>query len=135
MKLELKYAYIAGLIDGEGTITLYKSGKESKFRYPIISMSSTSMELLEFVKNTLGGHIISKKSYESYHKESWEWRIKGCSAISSLGKITPYMVEYKKVARAKHIIEKYNEVTMRNGKYTDEQLMLKMNFQSDFFDL
>lgn len=43
---ELEKGYIAGIIDGEGSICLTKSGK---WRHPTIQISSTTYEMLEYV--------------------------------------------------------------------------------------
>ncbi len=62
MKIEER-AYIAGIIDGEGSIMLTRFHK-NQFPAPCISIASTSLELLEFIKNAIGlGHINSKKNY------------------------------------------------------------------------
>lgn len=41
----------------------------------------------------------------------------------------------KKKKRAQLIIEKYKEVTPRNGKYFEELLEKKMAFEKDFADI
>ncbi|WP_315117412.1 hypothetical protein [uncultured Clostridium sp.] len=45
-------AYIAGIIDGEGSIMLLKF-HSSQLPSPCLSISSTSLELLNWIKNTL----------------------------------------------------------------------------------
>lgn len=42
MKVTLDY--VAGIIDGEGTITLSRMRKTDKWRTPVISVSSTTIE-------------------------------------------------------------------------------------------
>lgn len=42
-------------------------------------------------------------------------------AIQLLQDIEPYLVIEKKKARARHIIFKYKEVTIRNGRYNEAQ--------------
>lgn len=54
-------AYIAGIIDGEGSIMLLKF-HNNQFPSPCISISSTTLELLEWLKNkTRVGTIKEKK--------------------------------------------------------------------------
>jgi len=54
-------AYIAGIIDGEGSIMLLKF-HNNQFPAPCISISSTTLELLEWLKNkTRVGTIKEKK--------------------------------------------------------------------------
>lgn len=49
--------------------------------------------------------------------------------------IEPYLVIKKKKARAYHIINKYKEVTLRNGRYNEEQKLAKEQFYIDFMAL
>ena len=54
-------SYLAGIIDGEGSIMLLKFHK-NQFPSPCISIASISLELLEWVKKkTCVGIIKSKK--------------------------------------------------------------------------
>ncbi|WP_435575479.1 hypothetical protein [Clostridium algidicarnis] len=57
------------------------------------------------------------------------------SAINLLVQIEPYLVIKSKKKRAKLIIEKYKDVTPRNGKYSDDMLKLKENFYQEFMGL
>ena len=55
-------AYIAGIIDGEGSIILTKFQKK-QYPSPRVSVSSTDIELLKWIKMTVGkGRIINKKT-------------------------------------------------------------------------
>lgn len=54
-------AYIAGVIDGEGSIMLIKF-HNNQFPSPCVSIASTTIELLEWIKSKAGvGNIIRKK--------------------------------------------------------------------------
>ena len=48
MENQIIYAYTAGIIDGEGTITLTKTHSHNEFRYPVLSMTSTTYSFLEY---------------------------------------------------------------------------------------
>lgn len=128
--------YTAGIIDGEGTITL--STKKSKtgntdFRQPVISVSSTTPEILEFLKSNFGGYISKHKVYQDHHKESFSWKIIYSDAISLCKLIHPYLLEPEKKRRALLIANEYPKVTKRNGKYTNKELQRKLLFQENFF--
>jgi len=129
-------AYIAGIIDGEGSILLTKQSK-NQHHSPVITVASTDIELLEWMKGIIGkGAIIRKKNYNcSKHKNSYTYSIVKDSAIILLEEISPYLVINKKKARAEHILKKYKSVTMRNGKYNEEQLEAKLKFYKDFVAL
>ena len=57
-------AYIAGIIDGEGTISLSRKHKNEN-RQLVVSISNNERCLLEYVLKTAGvGKITSKKVYK-----------------------------------------------------------------------
>ena len=87
MQKEYQFAYIAGLVDGEGTITLTYNNKVDLFRAPILSMSSTSKELLVFLQKEFGGSIVRHKTYKEHHKESWSWRVQRQKALEAIESI------------------------------------------------
>lgn len=131
---DLEKGYIAGLIDGEGTITLLKEKADSKFRYPCIEMSSTTLEMLKKLQEVVqGGNISNQKTYKSNYKQSWHYKIRGDKAIALLEEVKSYLLEPKKRYRAELICSTYKSVTPRNGKYSDEMLQKKLQFEEDFF--
>jgi hypothetical protein len=128
MKEQLAYA--AGLIDGEGTVTMSRRGD---FRFPVVSVSSTTIELLEFMKRNHGGSISKHKTYQDHHKQSWSWKVVNDAALALLKQIRPYMLEPEKTYRADCLTEEYKAVTVRNGKYTPEQRARRLEFEERFF--
>lgn len=130
--LELKLAYIAGLFDGEGTVTLCPE-KPGGFRFPVLSMSSTSKNLLEICKDTFGGHISIHKIYHLHHKQSWSWKISHDSALHTASQLIPYIQEPEKRRRILLLLSTYKLVTKRNGKYTADSKIIKLTFENEFF--
>lgn len=60
---ETEKAYIAGIIDGEGSIMLQRFHAK-EYPSPCVSIASTTLELLKWIKKTVGkGVIVSKKNY------------------------------------------------------------------------
>ncbi|MGY0373025.1 LAGLIDADG family homing endonuclease [Clostridium sp. JNZ J1-5] len=129
-------AYIAGIIDGEGSIMLLKF-HSNQFPAPCISISSTTPELLEWIKSkTLVGTIKNKKNYNTLkHKNSFIYTVKYDHAIKLLKEIEPYLILNSKKERAKLIINNYKNVTTRNGRYSDAQLKAKENFYENFMSI
>ena len=133
---ETEKAYIAGIIDGEGSIMLTRFHK-NEYHSPCVSISSTDMELLEWIKNTTKmGRIINKKNYnEEKYLDSYTYRVIYDNAIKLLKQIEPYLIINRKKLRAKHIIDNYKNVTPRNGKYSNEMKKKKEQFYIDFMAL
>lgn len=70
--LETDKAYIAGIIDGEGSIMLQKFYSNEP-PAPCVSIASTTLELLKWVQKTVGkGTIKLKKNYNTEkHKDCY----------------------------------------------------------------
>ena len=134
MSKELIYAYVAGLIDGEGTIALGYKHKTSLYRFPNVSVPSCSPELLTALKQQFGGYISDKRRSKAHHTPSQVWRIDGDRALLLLKNVLPYLREPEKRRRAELLIDNYKRLTPRNGKYTDEQRLEKLEFEHLFFE-
>lgn len=127
---------MAGLLDGEGTIGISRSDTKGRFRAPYISITSTTPEIIEWLKNTYGGNVSIQKTYQAHHKQAWSWRLRNLPQIFSLlENVLPYMLEPEKIRRGKLILNEYKLVTPRNGKYTPIMLQAKIDFEKDFLNL
>lgn len=130
-----KFIYMAGLIDGEGTIGISRDTNR-KSRAPYISITSTTREIMEWLQENFGGTICVQKVYQPHHKPSWSWRLRNKSAVFSLiAMIEPYMLEPAKKARINLLLKEYDSVTKRNGKYTLQQQLDKDDFERRFLDI
>jgi len=129
-------AYLAGIIDGEGTVTLTKLHSNEN-RRPIISIASTDIELLDYLKLIIGGRILEKRNYfPTKHKNSYALVIKNKEIVlKTLTEIIPYLKVPSKIKRANFIIKNYELVTPRNGRYNMQSLNLKRDFEKQFFEL
>lgn len=132
MEDNIKY-YIAGLIDGEGTITLSKTHSTKQFRTPIVSCSSTTIEFLELLKSSYGGYISKHKTYQDHHKQSWSWKVSYQNAINICNDMKTLLLDPSKRYRAEMISDIYPQLTNRNGRYSPEQIQAKYNFEDQFF--
>jgi len=104
---------------------------------PCISIASTSLELLNLIKEKTGmGIIKSKKNYNKFrHHDSYTYTIKYNDAIELLEIITPYLVVSQKKKRAELILSEYKSLTPRNGRYSVELLQQKQLFYERFMAL
>lgn len=108
---------------------LTKLGR-NEFPSPCISVASTDLELLLYLKTTIGkGVITSKKNYlPEIHTDSFVYTIKRRNALKLMSQIIPFLRIEKKRKRAEYIISNYDKVTLRNGKYNKKQLVQKEMF-------
>jgi hypothetical protein len=138
---EVDVGWLAGLIDGEGSVTLDRHGT---WRRPGVSAASTDLEILEKTKRLAGGSISKAKTertdprYEGRpRKRRWNWKISGArQALAILRQVLPHMACPKKIARARYVLEHYERLTPLNGLvYSEDQKKAKRLFESAFFAL
>lgn len=123
-------AYLAGLVDGEGTVTLTRKHKND-YRQLAITISSTERYLLESVlEMTEAGKITRKRTISPDHSASFTFAIYNRQALSLLEQIKPFLRTYKK-KRAEMILRDYLRLTPRNGKYSTEQMVEKRKFEQE----
>ena len=121
-------AYLAGFIDGEGTITLSRKHRNEN-RQLAITISNTERQILEFCLKAIGaGKITNKRTTKSHHTPSFTYAIYNRQALTLLEQIEPYLRSYK-VKRAKLILENYITLTPRNGRYTDKLMRKRKEFE------
>ena len=125
---EEERAYIAGLIDGEGTITLTRKHRNEN-RQLAVTISNTERPLLAYVLLTIGsGKITGKRTAASHHTPSFTYAIYNRQALELLDQIQPYL-RSRKSDRAGLILRDYVRLTPRNGKYSPELLAERRAFE------
>lgn len=127
-----KIHYLAGLLDGEGTIGIARNNA-TEHRSPYISVTSTTPEIMQFLQENFNGHISSHKTYEDRYKPSQTWKLKKkIEVFDLLEKVQEHMLEPSKKERIKLLLAEYDRVTMKNGKYNKEKLQAKLEFEERF---
>lgn len=127
-------AYIAGLIDGEGTISLTRKHR-GEHRQLMVSISSTEQPLLRYVLEVIGaGRITNKCTYRDNHTPSVTYAISNRQALAILEQVSPYLKTYK-AKRAQLILQNYIRLTPRNGKYNQALLKERDIFIEKFLRL
>ena len=121
--VKLEKAYVAGIVDGEGTVTLMKHHR-NETPIPCVSIANNNLKLLHLIKHGYGGLICSKRKYQSHHRDSFVWSVRHNRALWFLKEIIQYLIVKK--PQATLILKKYKSVTHRAGKYTPKMLKAKM---------
>jgi hypothetical protein len=129
---DIDAAYVAGIIDGEGTITLTRTHR-SENRRPVVSISSTELPLLAYVRSVVGaGRITSKACALPHHSPSFAYTVTSRQALSLLTQVSRFLRTYKS-ERAQLLLREYLLVTPRNGRYTLVQRAARKNMEDRFF--
>lgn len=125
---QIQAAYIAGLVDGEGTVTLTRKHRNEN-RQLAVTISNTEIRLLKYVLAVTGaGKITGKRTTEERHTPSFTYAIYNRQALALLKQIHPYLRTYK-VDRSAAILRDYIALTPRNGKYSEEQKRKRIRFE------
>lgn len=120
-------AYIAGLIDGEGTVTLTRRHR-NEHRQVVVSIASTERALLEFVKSATGvGKITRKRVVSTRHSPSFTYAVSNRQALALLGQIRGQLKSYK-AQRADLLLADYVRLTPPNGHYSPEMTTRRAAF-------
>ena len=100
---QLDWAYLAGVVDGEGSITLKFNGTSYTLN---LRVHNTDLILITWIRDVFGGSIVSWQPKESglrrkvCYANSWN----GKFALPILRGVQPYLKVENKVSRAKQVI-------------------------------
>ena len=84
-------AYIAGLLDGEGTITAFMDKRGCIGTSVLIANSY--LPVLEWVQSILGGRIVERggKNYPAHWRPVWKWCCPAVDQTALLKMLVPYL--------------------------------------------
>ncbi len=105
---EVKLAYSAGVLDGDGSFSIMKKkgDKEgySPLYYPVIQIANWNKELIDFFLGEYTGSIFTRKAHIAKdghnRKDSHQWKLeKAPKCLPFLEKIIPFLVIKKERAK------------------------------------
>lgn len=83
-------AYLAGIIDGEGTITLAKESRSNRHEARLIVVN-TDVKLMNWLKDNFGGFVRIHKRIIG-QKQRYDWVIAGKKAVKLLEEVAEYLI-------------------------------------------
>lgn len=116
-------AYLAGMIDGEGTVGIYEARSTRSLRishYVQVTVVNTDLALMDWLTATFGGRVDRRRdpSRNPTHKQPYAWRVHGPNAAALLEAVEPYMViKSEQVAVARQLL-----ALRRPGPLTDDDV-------------
>ena len=102
---EIFWSFLAGLIDGDGSIIISKSGRWTKYRIYVIQKNKSMLENLAILltKHGIKKHRITKKEIQ---KNIFRLEVYGKSdCVKIYSRILPYLRYKHKIERAKKILK------------------------------
>jgi len=80
-------AYMAGLFDAEGTITISDSPWSI-----IASLALTNQSIPYWFKFNFGGSVYHYRPSNEKHSESWHWRVSSQKTLTFINSVYPYLI-------------------------------------------
>lgn len=85
-------AYAAGIVDGEGTISLFRCGKSNHSLSLTVAVSNTNMWLVQWLKFAFGGNAyLARDGQGTNKKDVYTWGIYSLPALEFLKLVYPYL--------------------------------------------
>jgi hypothetical protein len=118
---DTKIAYLAGIIDGEGTISFMRRGENF---FPTVTIANTSHEMLEWCGKTVGlaYTICVKQPRSANHSVSYHLRWRFDAALRVAEMCLSSLIIKKEHAK---LLLRWKEVVRRNGRYTPGEFELR----------
>lgn len=127
-------AYVAGIVDGEGSISLINVGHNPKRTMTVVvQVANTNEWLVQWLRFSFGGWVTTAKRTEvqaQKWKPCYQWRVTALLAFDFLKLITPYLrlkkpqaeialqflemrgAAHKKLTPAQHAISEAQKIVM-----------------------
>lgn len=87
---EAQAAYIAGFLDADGSVMLYRRGRKAFLR---VSFTNRSRETLDWIVNATGvGNVAGGKRQNQKHSYCWNAFVNSEAAASLLVQVLPFML-------------------------------------------
>lgn len=87
---DVKLSYLAGIIDGEGTIGIFKHKQAYRIT---LKVANTSEQLIIYLHENFGGNKMGPyNDKKENHKDMFEWHCTSRKAIEIIEKVKPYLI-------------------------------------------
>lgn len=126
-------AYLAGLIDGEGTIGIYRQGRTKTFQLTLV-ITNTSPALLAWLRPRIGGGVGWATRVKPWHRPAWQLVIRQDRAARIIALCQPLLVI--KGAQADLGLRFIHDVTRsKKRRVSDDELLLRRRYFDAMSDL
>lgn len=121
-------AYMAGIIDGEGSICVYsffasphqRNGKRYLRHSTMLSVSNTSTALMDWIVERFGSKMRTVKRTRQDWKQAYHWQVGYARAAEILQAVLPYLVIKRR--QAELLIEFQELGSFRGGGETPQHV-------------
>ena len=112
----LNIAYLAGLIDGEGCISIFRHKndgcREDHYSYrPLVQVAMVYKPLIKMLHVQYGGQYADKKPGDETRRNYAQWSLRGGRCVDLLRQLEPLLICKKEEAR--HVIAFWDDKSVR----------------------
>ena len=123
MKTRITRRYLAGILDGEGYISIKPEYAIGRTHYkPVIKMALTDKTayILFEIKDLLGGHIHKRTFTNQKHNDAYCWEVQTFDAVKKvLDYVRPYLILKRKQADiVNELIKTKSDTISADGTFT-----------------
>lgn len=123
--IKLDISYVAGIIDGDGTISINSTNQSKGTVMVNIRLSQSYPKLLEVFQENYGGNIYKRNSKADTCRREYIWRICGDLAFNLLLKLKDHIIlKYEQLLVCLDFQQYYNVVGKRDER---TKLYIKVN--------
>lgn len=125
MLTEVEKSYLAGIIDGEGTICIAFRGKRTHSSKSImyslvVSVSNTYEPLIKWVNECFKGSFSTTRKHDLRYKDYYTWQLDGPRSYEFIKIVLPYLlVKHKQALLA---IDYWENKSKRTGRRVGRRL-------------
>lgn len=120
MNQEILYAYLAGIIDGEGCISIRKLPRKYLYYNPMIEVGMTVRAPIDLLAKTFGNSVwYEVPRNQGRWKNQHKWRVAGKNVIPVLNAILPYLTVKKEQALV--ALEFASIMSKRGSKWSPDE--------------
>jgi hypothetical protein len=126
---EVTLAYLAGIVDGEGHISIDRSKPNIQRRVspryqPEFVVVNTDRKLIDWLVLNFGGSVYTRKILKTNWKQSWTWKLGNQQAAEMCRQLIPYLMLKKEQAIL--LVDFMDNISPRvfgkGSKLSDEEL-------------
>lgn len=128
--MDTEYAWAAGFLDGEGTITIKRYMRYGRIVFqPYVTCTQAEgyghFEAIEHLKKLFGGSV-SKSTPKPPRTKTLQWTVVSRSAVKCLKKVRPYLkIKHTNADILLSYYEDTNTVPTGHYRLSDEELTLR----------
>lgn len=111
---ERDLSYIAGIIDGEGCISICSTNPSKETQTPshwcLINVTNTDYRLISYLQSYFKAGSISTRKSKGNRKEAYSWVVNGSNAMRVAEELLPYLLLKKEQAELLIELQKHKNL-------------------------